>query len=142
MRVFADTNVLLDVLVFGRPNAEQSSVLFRLAQKGDIELHMSTQSIIDAAYVCSRCPGYDALKFRSAIASLLGYVNVGGIGYYEILNAVKALDVSDVEDCAQAFYSDGRNCDVIVSGDNTFHIPDKAAPVPVMTPSQFISNLR
>ncbi len=141
MRVFADTNVLLDVLVPGRRYAAESAIIFRLARDGGLEMHMTTQSIIDAAYACIRCPGYDNSRFRNAARELLRYVNVGGIDISALSNAVKSTEINDIEDCAQAFYADGRRCDIIVSGDRAFRIPDMADPVPVMTPAEFTAHL-
>lgn len=57
-RAFLDTNVLLDVLCTNRrPSAEASATLFQAIRSGILEGFITTQSIIDAAYILSRLSG-------------------------------------------------------------------------------------
>ena len=142
MRVFIDTNVLIDTLIPGRTSAEASACIFKLIRTTSMEGWMTTQSIIDAAYITAKSPGYDDKRFRQVIGDLLSYVNVGGIGYFDLEYAINATEIDDIEDCAQAFFADYNNCDIIISGDKDFRIPNKMEPTPVMTPKAFLDRLR
>ena len=54
-RAFLDTNVLLDVLSTSeRPSSEASEQIFEAIRSGIFEGFITTQSIIDAAYILSR----------------------------------------------------------------------------------------
>ena len=53
MRVYIDTNVLLDVMKESRENHVDSATVLKLAKQGYINATVSTQSILDAYYVFS-----------------------------------------------------------------------------------------
>jgi len=103
---------------------------------------MTTQSIIDAAYITAKSPGYDEHRFRQVISNILSYVNVSGIGYFDLSDAINASEIDDIEDCAQAFFAEDNHCDIIITSDKNFRIPDKMNPTPVMTPEAFIARLK
>ncbi len=142
MRLFLDTNVLMDFLVHDRPNSYYSTSIFEIVRSSPVEAWMTTQSIIDASYIVGRYKGYVLENFRKNIRDILGFVNIGGIGYFDLEYAINATEIDDIEDCAQAFFADYNNCDIIISGDKDFRIPNKMEPTPVMTPKAFLDHLR
>jgi predicted nucleic acid-binding protein len=141
MKVFLDTNVLLDVLIPGRPQESASRIIFSQIRKGRMEAELSTQSIIDASYVCSRAEGFSLERFRSAMLALLGYVNVNGINYFELRDALLS-GRRDIEDAAQASHASRSNCHVILSADKSFRLPDGDPSIPVMTPAEFVERMK
>lgn len=142
MRVFLDTNILLDVLIPGRPSAKLSQTIFQLIRTTSTEGYLSTQSILDAAYLVSRCPGFDISSFRKSINTILKFVNVDGINYFSISDAIKASEIDDIEDCAQAFFAEENNCDIIITNDSGFRLPSTIAHIQTMSPKDFISQVQ
>lgn len=51
MKLFLDTNVLLDILMDSRPSHLESAVILGLGEKGAAQIVITTQSIVDAVYV-------------------------------------------------------------------------------------------
>ena len=141
MKAFIDTNVLIDILIPGRQNASEASAIFFFSRTGLLELCLSTQSIIDAAYVTSRSPGFDIDRFRAVICDLMTFVNVHGISHFSLRSALEEENIGDMEDCAQAFFAGEHYCDVIISSDKNFPLPRKMKNIPVMTSREFISHL-
>ena len=84
-RVFLDTNVLLDTLLGNtRPAYVASTSILQAAKQGLLEVFITTQSIIDASYVCSRIPGYDDESFNNAIKELLSFANIDHINVFDL----------------------------------------------------------
>ena len=142
MRIFIDTNILLDVLIPGRPSAKRSQTIFQLIRTTSTEGYISTQSILDAAYVVSRCPGFDLSSFRKSVGDILKFVNVSGISYFSLSDAVNAAEVQDIEDCAQAFFAEENNCDIIITNDSNFQNSSKIDSIQIMSPKDFIERLK
>ena len=142
MRLFLDTNVLMDFLVHDRPNSYYSTLIFETVKKSSLEAWMTTQSIIDAAYIVGRDKGYVLENFRNNIRDILRFVNVGGMSFFDLKDAINASEIDDIEDCAQAFFAEDNHCDIIITSDKDFRIPDKMNPTPVMTPEAFIARLK
>ena len=67
VKVALDTNVLMDLLLEGRPEKESAEQIVAAAEAGLIEAQVSTQSIIDAAFTC-RKQGVNREAFREAMA--------------------------------------------------------------------------
>ena len=87
MKVFLDTNVLLDVLCrSGRPSAEASCQILQAIRSGRMEGVITTQSIVDAAFILSR--GNVQQPFLQAIETLLRFVNVRPIDAMDIRDAL------------------------------------------------------
>ena len=142
MKAYIDTNVLIDILIPGRQNARESSAIFNFSRTGSLELCLSTQSIIDAAYITSRSPGFDLARFRAVIGDLMTFVNVHGISHFSLRSALEEDSVRDIEDCAQAFFAGEYFCDIIISSDKNFPLPSRLKTLPVFTPKEFLSRLK
>ena len=142
MKAYIDTNILIDILIPGRLNAQASSEIFNLSRDGSLELCLSTQSIIDAAYITSRSPGFDLDRFRAVIGDLMTFVNVHGISHFSLRSALEEDSVRDIEDCAQAFFAGEYFCDIIISSDKNFPLPSRLKTLPVFTPEEFLSRLK
>ena len=53
MRVFLDTNVLIDFIT-GREGVEQASEIMQMCKDGKIELYVSVLTMINTAYVAHK----------------------------------------------------------------------------------------
>ncbi len=115
MKVFLDTNVLLDVLCrSGRPSAEASSQILQAIRSGRMEGVITTQSIVDAAYILSR--GNVQQPFLQAIETLLRFVNVRPIDAMDIRDALLH-PTGDFEDDVQFACAETEGCDLVITSD-------------------------
>lgn len=138
MKVFLDTNVLLDILIESRPNHLDSTMILRAAEKGAITALLSTQSIIDASYVYTQAGKKPLDRFLAAIELIIGIVEVVPISENDIKAAVRSPFFDDFEDSAQLACSETSGCDVIVTSDRKFRYYSFA---PVYTPKGFCDEI-
>ena len=134
MKVFLDTNVLLDLLIGSRPNHLDSATILRVAEKGAIKAVISTQSIIDASYVYTQTEKKSIDQFLDAIQLIMGIVEVAPISENDIKAAIRAPFFEDFEDSAQLACSETVGCDIIVTSDRKMRYYTMA---PVYPPKSF-----
>lgn len=121
MKLFLDTNVLLDVLIPGREYNWFSSALMQVFKSGSIKACISTQSIIDASYVFSRCRKDEGLSsFKTMVDKLLSFIEIVSITDDDLREAGKS-SVPDYEDACQLAAAMRIGCDGIVTSDGKFH---------------------
>ena len=142
-RAFLDTNVLLDVLCTPkRPSAEASAVIFQAVRSGIFEGFITTQSILDAAYILSRQGGsFDREAFGQCILSMMNYLNINAIHLFDIRDAVLHGD-GDLEDDAQFAHAEALACDAIITSDRGFRSRKGTDGILFFTPETFVARLR
>lgn len=144
LKVMIDTNVLLDVMCpDNRPSTETSTAIFRAIKKGVLEGELSTQSIVDAAYVASRTEGKELLNFKQKVQELRNYINIGGIDQFSLFAAVQK-GTGDFEDDVQYEHAYDSGCDVLLTNDKEFikHYAKKEVPIKFLTPEEFLAKLQ
>lgn len=119
MKVFLDTNILLDILL-EREGYEHSAKLFELQDAGSIQLCVSLLSMVNIACVYKKTVGQDMaivnLKYLSTIVEVLP---MDGRQLQEAL-LLKGLDFEDV---LQATCAAAWECDYIITrNDKDFKI--------------------
>ena len=140
IRAFLDTNILIDLLMEGRPGTAFANSIFQAAKGGHIEVFLTTQSFIDAEYVLSHSPAFNRERVFDAMLKLMGYANVGHIFWTDIRNAILNFS-GDFEDDAQFSNACFEGCDVIVTADKEFlHRKVSEGPM-VLTPKEFVERL-
>ena len=117
MKVFLDTNVLLDMLISSRADHLCSLRLLKLIRDRKISGVLTTQSIIDAAYVQTQRRKVTAQDFKTAMKLICSLVDVVSITSEDI-DRVNASSIEDYEDAAQVSCALDCGCDVIVSRDS------------------------
>ena len=85
MKAFLDTNVLLDILMDSRPEHEAALFLLQVIRSGDISGCLTTQSIIDAAYVQTQRLKAPSATFKQSIKTITGIVDVLAIAPEDIV---------------------------------------------------------
>ena len=142
-RAFLDTNVLIDVLCTpGRPSAEASATIFQAIRSGFLEGFITTQSIIDAAYILSRLSGrFDREAFGRCILAMSDYLNINAIHIFDIRDGILRGD-GDLEDDAQFAHADALGCDAIITSDREFRHRKESSGIPIFTPEAFVARLR
>lgn len=133
MRVFVDTNVLIDVLVGREPFAQYSSEILSMSEYGEIDLYTSAVSLINCLYICRKAIGYE--RAIVGIGQLRKIVKVSPITEKEFDRAIGVAS-NDLEDATQYFSAISAECDVIVSRDKGGFV---FAEIPVYTPMEFLT---
>ena len=138
MKVFPDTNVLLDVLVYNRPGAVYSMAVLTMVKNHMLEAEVTTQSIIDAEYI-SHHYKTPRERFAAFIGEISRYVN---IDYIDATNIGWALDHSsgDFEDDAQYSSAHSWTCDYYLTWDkDMLKRTEYGNVLTVITPEDFMS---
>jgi predicted nucleic acid-binding protein len=135
MRVFLDTNVLLDVLLLRAPHAHDAELIWRHAQVGTIAGIVSAVSISNIFYIASRQAGPAAASL--AVEACLNTCVVGPTDA-SILRAALARAGVDFEDDVQIATAVAEAADVIVTRNGRDFV---GSPIPVVTPGELLARL-
>ncbi len=98
MRLFLDTNILIDLLADRKPFSNWAYQIFNDHKKGKWTLFASSISIVTTYYIIEKQRGNTEAK--EAIQLLLNRLEIEGIGKKALLRGVKA-DFKDYEDAVQ-----------------------------------------
>lgn len=120
MKAFLDTNALLDALMDNRLGHEATLAILQVIRSGDISACLSSQSVIDAAYIATQRGGTAVNIFRKAIDTIAHIVSIVPIEAEDIHRANHS-SIPDYEDAAQLACAERCGCDVIVTSDKKFH---------------------
>ena len=135
MRVFLDTNIILDILIVGRPYSEVSTKLVGQAKSDEIRFSISSLSLADAAYTCRKKFSREDLK--RSIDVIRKKWRVLPFSEYNIYDALKS-GCPDFEDAIQISSAES-DADVIVTN-NVKHFKDYTA-LTVVTPQEFLDRV-
>lgn len=120
MKVFVDTNVLLDVLIPGREYNYFSTALMQVFKSGAMKACMTTQSIVDASYVFSRRRKGEGLEpFKVMVAKLSSFIEIVSITADDLRNATGS-GITDYEDACQLAVATRCGCEGIVTSDGKY----------------------
>ena len=135
MRVFFDTNVIMDTMIEGRPSSEASRQIAQLAKLDVIRISISALSIADAVYSCRKL--FDHKAISTSVDAMRKTWRVLKLDEYNIFDALRS-DCPDFEDALQISIAEG-DCDVIVTN-NTKHFKGHTA-LEVCTPGEFLARV-
>ena len=136
-KVFLDTNVLLDCIVKGRDHSAASIKVLDFVRSHLLEAVVTTQSIVDMAYVDRSNPSHDG--FNNFVSWMLGHINVEQINSFDIKEALFA-DGSDFEDNAQITHAATSACNFFISSDKA--LLKKSVPgMECLSPEAFVERM-
>lgn len=115
MRVFLDTNVILDFYDSNRGHYMPTAVVFDLAVKGKIQLAVCAQSFITAFYILRKV--YDKDTLYQSMCSLFKICQVSVVDSLIIEKALSR-EGFDFEDTVQYFSSKTIDADIILTRDS------------------------
>ena len=132
MKVFLDTNVVIDFLVERPSFYQDAACIFELWRKKRISLSASVLTMVNCSYILRKAYSKDVMldkvKWLSSVLCLTS------IEKETILNALQH-EGSDFEDSVQYFSALPYQPDVILTRDkNGF----SGSEIPVMTPAEFL----
>ena len=141
LKIYLDTNILLDVLSpMERPCSKASRIIFQAIRSGYLEAVLSTQSILDAEYVLSKQTEYAPEQFARQILLILNYINVRSIDSANMREAL-ILPSGDLEDNAQYALADSEGCDILVTSDRSFRRDRTSTGLPVFSPEELVARM-
>jgi len=135
MKVFCDTNVLLDVLARREPFYASSAAVWTLAETGRIEAFVSVISYPNVYYIMRRLGDRRAAK--KALMALRDLFQPVALDEAVLNRAIDA-GFRDFEDAVQLFSALRAGADCLLTR-NPRHYP--TADIPVQTPREFLAIL-
>ncbi|MBO7647613.1 MAG: PIN domain-containing protein [Bacteroidales bacterium] len=141
IKVYLDTNVLIDVLAGNRKYSLSSQRVFEAIRQGYIEAFLSTQSIIDASYAMRR--DYDKDAFCRMVEWSRNHINISYIDSFNLGEALR-FNSGDYEDDAQYACALANYCDVLITGDKKLkeHHANTNPHLIICTPDEFVARLQ
>lgn len=132
-RVFADTNILIDLIADRQPYSKFAVRLFQKAENKEIEIFTSTHSIATAHYVLKKYTSEEHL--RDILYQLMNYITVIPIDTDMIKKGLRS-GYRDFEDSLQIFCATSiTQIDCII----TRNIKDfRDSEIPAFTPDQVL----
>lgn len=134
MKVFLDTNIVIDYLSKRKPFGENACLIFLLSQESEseMELCISALSFTTIYYVLRReCSHQRLLELLEDLRSLVTVLPTDD----EIIGRAIKSDFSDFEDAVQYYTALSADSDFII----TRNVKDYAmAKVPVLAPEDFL----
>jgi len=136
MKVFLDTNILLDVLVVrdNKEFTENATTILGLGSNRVLDLYMSVLSVTTIAYVLRNMT---TVKKKGIIKDLVSIVKVLPSLPEHVENMLEC-QMNDIEDAMQVQSAKEGQCDVIVTR-NTTDFRD--AGLPVISPEEFLKKI-
>ena len=135
MKLFLDTNALIDLVAQREPYASDVRKLCVAAFFGDVQLWVSTQSYADAYYVLSRSASQSEVK--KALAATLEFFLAVGTSAADLKPALES-DWDDVEDYLIAHSANRTGADFFVTRDRRL---SKKCPVKALTAAEVLRYL-
>lgn len=127
IRVLADVNVCLDVLMDRKPFVEYSGRIFEEAEKGNLTLIISGLSFDTLFYVMR--PSLGAKKATELLQLLCTHIEIGTINESVVKKALNA-GWTDLEDALQFYCALENDCNYLVTrNQNDFKSKDKKLKV-------------
>lgn len=133
MKLFLDTNIVLDLLEKREPFVKEAMILFQLQLNGVVELFVSDLTFVNIAYITRKT--YSQEQLYNALAKIRSFLEVAESGPCVIDQAI-ALKSKDFEDAVQYYAARKVNVDYIITR-NKKDFP--FSEIEVLTPSEFLS---
>lgn len=132
MIVAFDTNIILDVLIDGRPGGEDARELILAVARDEIEGLVTTNSITDIYYIAKKiCDS----KTREALYDILTLFKIADVRKYDCMKALGS-PVKDFEDALLSVCAEREGADYIASRDVEFI--NSPGGVPVKEPREIL----
>ncbi len=132
--VFADTDIILDLLSFREPFYTHAALLFTAADKNEINISVSSLSLANLHYILSK--QYSASEARKALIKFKTIVAVLPVTDKSIELALSS-NFKDFEDAIQYFTAIESGVKIIL----TRNLKDyKYSEIPVMTAEQYLKS--
>lgn len=139
MKIFMDTNVLLDFILDGRQRNATVQIIFDSLKANRIETFVTTQSILDMVFVAEK-EGQCKTMTDVFVNWMLNHFNVRPIESCDLRIALENTN-SDFEDNAQIARAEDQHCDIFLTSDKKI-LARGLETMLVLTPEQFVERMR
>lgn len=136
MRLFLDTNIVIDFIGNREPFSTEAAFLFQLASDGEVQLLVSDLSIINIVYILRRLK-YQLADIFTALNGIRPLMSITGIGSEAIDECLNS-HWTDFEDYAQYASAKNARADRIITRNKKDY---PTTGIPVATPAEFLSEL-
>lgn len=133
LKVFLDTNVLIDVVARRKDFYIPSSNIINLGIVGQLALNVSPLSYATCVFIARKVLGYEGVI--KVLRMLDEFISVTDMNSHQS-HAALFSDMPDFEDMLQYESAKDAACDVIVTR-NKKHFPQDG--IPVLTPTEFLT---
>ena len=133
MKVFIDTNIIIDYLDEREPFFSNSYRIMQLGLEGEIETMMSAGAVTDVYYVVNKYM-HDSKKVREKIFLLTNIVRICKCTPEDITSAI-ILFIPDFEDSVIAAVARREKADYIITRNEEDF---ENSPVPAISPEKFL----
>ena len=135
MKVFLDSDVLLDYLTGREPFLNEIKTIINKGLKKEFKLFTSSLIIANVHYFIAKTENSKQAIYK--IDKLTSFIKILSVGEGEILEALQS-KFKDFEDCIQNTCASNNKMDLII----TRNIKDfKLSELPILTPKEMISKL-
>ena len=132
MKLFLDTNILIDVIANRKPWVDEALVLFELAKQKKLTLIVADFSFINLAYITRKL--FTQEELYALFSDLCLYVKVVEVGGMIIKKSFQKR-WKDMEDCVQYLVAKREEADYLITrNEKDFSDSD----IPVLSPSEFL----
>jgi predicted nucleic acid-binding protein len=134
MKVFLDTNILIDFIARRDDFYEYAANIVHLGIRGEIKLYTTPLSVATCIFIARKVLGYDGVV--KAMQILSSYIEITRMDNSQCRHALYA-NMPDFEDMLQFESAYAAGCDVIVTR-NKKHFPQDV--MQVLEPSEFFDS--
>lgn len=136
MKVFLDTNIVIDYLSNREPFGDKARRIFLLVEEQDVELCVAALSFTTIYYVLRKqCRHGELLDLLEKLCFVVSVVSTDN---NIIANAIKS-EFTDFEDAVQYYTALSAEVDYIVTRNTKDYV---VSEIPVFTPDEFLSQIR
>lgn len=135
-KVFLDTNILIDYLLFRGEEAPASEYLFDCSLNGQIEISIAAHSLTNIYYILKK--EYSAAERRQLILNICALCKVLPVSGETIEKAITGEYAADVEDALQIRCAIEGDCDYFVTRDNDLFLNN---PVRTLLPHELVKEI-
>ncbi len=134
MKIFLDTNILLDIIEERGPFLLAALNVFDLGMKGSIKMYATSLTFANCMFVARKHIGHE--KALEGLRFIKKYVRIAAMDEEQCQLAL-ASNMPDFEDMLQYEAAISAECDVIVTRDENRHFPTQY--IPIMSPEHFLN---
>lgn len=132
MKVFVDTNILIDLVCSREPFVEEAKYLFALGFRGGVSLAVSALSFVNTVYI-GRKYGFTKSEIEQSLIAIANFVEVVDLKGTDVVDLLSS-EWKDYEDATQhrGALDFGAEC-VVTRNKKDFHL----SVIPVYTIEEF-----
>ena len=136
MKLFLDTNVVIDVIAAREPFVADSTAVFNLCETGKVEGIISALTLCTISYILRKyvTPGTMRTKLQQ-FRNVLTPVDLS----VSLLDKALASPISDFEDAVQFYTAVYSEADYIITR-NAKHFPSNH--IPVLSPTDYLALMK